>query len=176
MVLEKTVLITGCSSGGLGSALATAFREQGFHVFATARNPAKVGALAGEDGIEVLPLDVTSAESIASCMAQVRKRTDGRLDVLVNNAGSVAFGPLVHAPVAKGKAIYDVNVWGPLAVVQAFTPLLMDAGGVILNISSIAGAVPLAWQGRFPPPPLSTPSLSTVLRQHQCSPMYMLHT
>ncbi|KAL2131933.1 hypothetical protein VTI74DRAFT_4435 [Chaetomium olivicolor] len=150
MGLGKTVLITGCSSGSLGFALAKAFREQGFHVFATARNPAKVGARAEEDGIEVLPLDVTSAESIASCAAQVRNKTGSRLNVLVNNAGSVAFGPLVHASVAEGKALYDVNVWGILAVTQAFTPLLLEAGeGVVLNISSIAGAVPLAWQGLY---------------------------
>lgn len=146
-VFDKTVLVTGCSTGGLGFALAKAFREQGFYVFTTARNPAKVGSLAGEDGIEVLPLDVTSLDSISSCLAHVSKRTDGKLDILVNNAGSVVFGPLIHASITEGKTLYDVNVWGLLALAQAFSPLLLNAKGVILNISSIAGAVPLAWQG-----------------------------
>ncbi len=144
---KKSVLVTGCSTGGLGFALAKAFYDQGFHVLATVRNAHKAGALAAEKGIDVLNLDVTSAESIASCLAQVRSATGGKLDILVNNAGAAIFGPLVHASIEEGKEAYDVNVWGPLAVTQAFAPLLIDSKGVILNISSIAGAVPLAWQG-----------------------------
>ena len=144
---KKTVLVTGCSSGGLGFALAKAFRDQGFHVLATVRNPQKAGALAAEKDIKVLTLDVTSAESIASCLAQVRGAPGGKLEILVNNAGAAIFGPLVHASIEEGKAAYEVNVWGPLAVSQAFAPLLIESKGVILNISSIAGAVPLAWQG-----------------------------
>jgi len=144
---RKTVLITGCSVGGFGFALAKAFQQAGCHVFATARDPTKVGSLASEAYIEILPLDVTSAESIASCVAQVRKKTDGKLDVLVNNAGGAIFGPLVHTSIAESKALYDVNVWGVLAVAQAFAPLLVQAKGVMLNISSMAGAVPMAWQG-----------------------------
>jgi 1-acylglycerone phosphate reductase len=143
----KNVLITGCSTGGLGFALAKAFRDQGFHVLATVRSVEKAGILAAEGDIEVLTLDVTSAESIASCLAQVRSATGDKLDILVNNAGTAVFGPLIHASIEEGKAAYDVNVWAPLAMSQAFAPLLIDSKGVILNISSMAGAVPLAWQG-----------------------------
>lgn len=144
---KKTVLITGCSVGGLGFTLARTLQQSGFHVFATARDLDKTGSLANEPNIEVIPLDVTSAESITSCVSQVHKKTGGTLDILVNNAGIAIFGPLVHASISKGKALYDVNVWGALAVVQAFSHMLVRAKGVILNISSMAGAVPLAWQG-----------------------------
>lgn len=144
---KKNVLVTGCSTGGLGFALALAFRNKGFHVLATVRNADKAGALAAEKDIEVLTLDVTSAESIDSAVRQVQKATGGKLDILVNNAGAAIFGPLIHASIEEGKAAYDVNVWAPLAVTQAFAPLLIASKGVILNISSIAGAVPLAWQG-----------------------------
>lgn len=146
---KKSVLVTGCSTGGLGFALAKAFRDQGFHVLATVRNAHKAGALAAENDIEVLTLDVTSTESIESCLAQVRSATGGKLDILVNNTGAAIFGPLVHASIDEGKAAFDVNVWGPLAVSQAFAPFLTDSKGVILNISSIASAVPLAWQGTW---------------------------
>ncbi|KAF2235381.1 putative short-chain dehydrogenase/reductase [Viridothelium virens] len=146
---EKNVLVTGCSTGGLGCALAKTFRDQGFHVLATVRDTHKAGALAAEEGIEVLILDVASSKSIESCLTQVRNITGSKLDVLVNNAGVVIYGPLIHASIEEGKAAYDVNVWGPLAVTQSFAPLLINSKGVVLNISSIAGAVPLAWQGLY---------------------------
>ena len=144
----KTVLITGCSEGGFGFALAKAFQQAGCQVYATARDPSKVGDLSKEANIDILPLDVTSEASITSCVAEVSKKSDGKLDVLVNNAGGIVFGPLVHTSIAESKALYDVNVWGVLAVAQAFAPLLVRAKGTMLNISSKAGAVPMAWQGK----------------------------
>jgi 1-acylglycerone phosphate reductase len=90
---RRTVLITGCSTNGLGHALAIAFHNAGLRVFATARNPAKMSGLAGL-GIECLQLDVLDQGSIDACVAEVAKRTSptgdgtgGRLDCLVNNAG-----------------------------------------------------------------------------------------
>ncbi|KAL1861648.1 hypothetical protein Daus18300_008764 [Diaporthe australafricana] len=147
----KTVLITGCSEGGLGAALAQAFQEQGYHVFATLRDPAKAGSLAGEHGtnIDILPLDITSKESIDACLETVRKRTGGKLDILVNNAGLGSTMPLLHASIEEAKAIYDINVWGTLSLAQAFSPLLLDSKGVIMNISSIVGAANVAWQGIY---------------------------
>jgi len=144
---KKYALVTGCSAGGLGFALAKAFRDQGFHVLATVRDASKAGPLVEETNIEVLTLDVTSSKSIATCLEQVRRKTGGKLDILVNNAGVAIFGPLIHASIEEGKKAYDVNVWAPLEVAQAFAPLLIESKGVILNVSSIAGAVPLAWQG-----------------------------
>ncbi|KAL7625006.1 NADPH-dependent 1-acyl dihydroxyacetone phosphate reductase [Parahypoxylon ruwenzoriense] len=146
---KKNVLVTGCSAGGLGPALAKAFRDQGFHVFATVRDSSKAGSLVNEADIEVITLDVTSTESVSTCVTRVRKATNGKLDILVNNAGGVVFGPLVHTSITEGQAMYDVNVWGPLRLSQACTPFLVDSRGVILNICSIAGAVPLAWQGLY---------------------------
>lgn len=148
--MKKNVLVTGCSAGGLGFALAKAFRDQNFHVLATVRGENKAEALRDEYDIEVLTLDVTSTESIAQCLEKVRGTTGGKLDILANNAGVAIFGPLIHASIEEGKAAYDVNVWAPLQVAQAFAPLLIESKGVILNISSIAGAVPLAWQGVYP--------------------------
>lgn len=145
----KTVLITGCSEGGLGAALALAFQQQGYHVFATLRNPAKAGSLTGEHGtnIDVLPLDTTSKDSISACLEEVKKKTN-KLDVLVNNAGTGVTMPLLHTPIDQAKAIYEVNVWGTLSLVQAFSPLLFESKeGVIMNVCSVVGAATLAWQG-----------------------------
>lgn len=81
-ISKRTVLITGCSDGGLGAALAIAFREAGLHVYATARNPSKMTQLTSL-GIETLTLDVLSDSSIAACVSKLDK-----LDILVNNAGA----------------------------------------------------------------------------------------
>jgi len=85
--MKKSVLITGCSRGGIGDALAQEFHKKGLKVFATARNLSKVEHLKTM-GLEVLQLDVTSQESIRNAAEEVQKATDGKLDFLVNNAGS----------------------------------------------------------------------------------------
>lgn len=144
---KKTVLITGCSDGSLGAALALAFASHDFHVFATLRNPAKAASLASHPDIEILSLDVTNSSSIQSCATIIGEKTHGRLDVLVNNAGIMFIMPLLDSNIEESKRLYDVNVWGMLAMTQAFAPMLVKSKGVILNIASIAGAVRMAWQG-----------------------------
>lgn len=95
----------------------------------------------------MLPLEVTSKESIESCAQVVRSKTGGTLDVLVNNAGSILMGPLLDVSVEDSRRVFEVNVWGMLATTQQFAPMLVKAKGTILNICSIAGAVRMAWQG-----------------------------
>jgi NAD(P)-dependent dehydrogenase (short-subunit alcohol dehydrogenase family) len=144
----KTVLITGCSRGGIGAALAMSFRAKGFHVFATVRDMAKAGPLVDIEGIEILELELTSEESIGICAKAVEKHTGGVLDVLINNAGVDYCRPLLDTPIDDAKKIYDVNVWALLAMSQAFTPMLIKSKGVICNISSIAGKFTFAWGGK----------------------------
>jgi len=149
-VLKKTVLITGCSTGGIGWAMAKNFHQRGFYVFATARNTSKTAGLAELSDIEILELDVTVPKTIAQCKEIVAKRTGGSLDVLVNNAGVEFNSPLLDTDVAEAKRLYNVNVWGPLAMVQAFVPLLIEAKGVLSNQSSIDGALNMVWAGKSP--------------------------
>jgi 1-acylglycerone phosphate reductase len=72
--------------------------------------------------------------------------------VLVNNAGAEFVCPLLDVDIAESKKLYDVNVWGPLAMVQAFAPLLIEAKGVISNHTSVSCVLPLVWSGAFHPP------------------------
>jgi NADP-dependent 3-hydroxy acid dehydrogenase YdfG len=128
--------------------MAEAFQQAGFHVFATARDPAKISStLKAHTNVEILALDVTSAESIAACVTKVTSKTGGRLDVLVNNAGGGLIKPLLHTSLTEAKALYDVNVWGVLAMAQACAPLLIEAKGAMVNISSIGATNPVPWQG-----------------------------
>ena len=83
---QQTVLITGCSDGCIGSALAKSFQSRGFCVFATARESSKMTSLKNLPSITLLGLDVTSSTSIAAAVEVVKEQTGGTLDYLVNNA------------------------------------------------------------------------------------------
>lgn len=145
---KKSVLITGCNESGLAREFVNAYLKRGYQVLATHRNMLKIGKLGELSNVTVLQLDVASVESIARCVAEVQKITGGTLDVLVNNAGSGGVMPLLDADIAEAKMTYDINVWGLLAVTQAFAPLLIRAQGAICNISSVLGEMVYAWQGK----------------------------
>lgn len=147
MLSKKTVLITGCSDGGLGATMAKEFHTRGYHVFATLRNLSKAGSLANVDGIEILDLDVSSTESIRRAADAVAKRTGGTLDALVNNAAHDYVLPLLDIDLDQAKKLYDINVWSIVATAQAFAPLLIKSKGVICNITSTAALFPFAWAG-----------------------------
>ena len=148
----KTVLITGCSSGGVGAALALAFQQREFHVFATARTPSKIdAALTKLPNVEVLALDVTDAAQISHVVEDVTAKTNAQLDVLINNAGANYTMPVLDASLEDGKKLFDANFWGMIAMCQAFAPLLVRAKGTVVNMSSIAGELNTPWMGRVEP-------------------------
>ncbi|KIV81457.1 hypothetical protein, variant [Exophiala sideris] len=136
---SKTVLITGCSAGGIGHALAVEFQRRGLTVFATARSTSKMSTLEKLPNMTLLPLDVTSPTSIAAAVDRVKAQTGGKLDYLINNSGRNIMGPALDADIEDAKEMFDVNFWGILRMVQAFAPLLIEAQGTIVNIGSIVG-------------------------------------
>lgn len=147
---KPTALITGCSQGGIGDALAREFAHRGHHVFAAVRNLDKAAKYSDLEDIEVVTLDVTSSESINSLVIDLKDRLpEGKLDVLVNNAGIGATCPLVEVDLATVKRLYDVNVLGLLAVTQAFAPLVITAKGKVVNISSVGGILAIPWAGLY---------------------------
>ncbi|KAF2708915.1 short-chain dehydrogenase/reductase [Pleomassaria siparia CBS 279.74] len=141
---RKSVLITGCSANGIGAGLAEVFHEKGYHVFATARTPSKVPpTLSSSANVTVLRLDVVSPESIAAAVESVSKETDGRLDVLINNSGGTLVLPALDIPIEEGKKIFDLNFWAPLAMLQAFAPLLIKSRGCVVNNTSANAVCPM---------------------------------
>jgi NAD(P)-dependent dehydrogenase (short-subunit alcohol dehydrogenase family) len=135
-------LITGCSSG-FGLAIARAVLARGWRAVITARD---VGALAPfaqaqHDRALVLPLDVTDRAQIASVVAQAGDRF-GRIDVLVNNAGYGYHASVEEGDEAEIRALFEVNVFGLMAVTRAVLPMMRaQRFGHVLNISSVAGFV-----------------------------------
>lgn len=144
-----SVLITGCSDHGLGSAIALAFHNRGLHVFATARNPSKLSQLSNLENI-ILTLDVTSTISIAAAVQSVKEK-GGKLKYLVNNSGVGMVMPLLDSDLDASKKLFDVNVWAMLEVTKAFVPFLVESKGTVVNVGSSAGLLPLPWTGRIYP-------------------------
>lgn len=101
-------------------------------------------------GMSTLALDVTEPQSIENCKAEVSSITGGHLDILVNNAGVRYPMPLTDASLSETRAVMEANVIGPLAMVQAFVPLLRRSDdGLIVNISSTADRVPFPFKGVY---------------------------
>ena len=141
---EPVLLVTGTSSGiGLSSAVLAA--KSGYRVVATMRDLGKDGPLraaAAEAGIEIdiRGLDVTSSESIASCIEGVVS-DHGHLDALVNNAGAGYLGTVELAPLDDIRQVMEVNFFGVVAMTKAAMPHLRAAGGRLITVSSVGGAV-----------------------------------
>ncbi|KAJ5620599.1 Short-chain dehydrogenase/reductase SDR [Penicillium lagena] len=140
---NRKVLITGCSDGGLGAALAIAFHEAGLEVYATARDPSKMSEIKSR-GIKALRLDVQSDSSIAKCANEITE-----LDILVNNAGSGYYMPVSDLSIPEAKNQFDLNVWSPLAVTQAFLPLLLKSKGMVVNHTSVASLCAIPFQSAY---------------------------
>ncbi|THH14041.1 hypothetical protein EW146_g6252 [Bondarzewia mesenterica] len=135
-VAQKTVLITGCSEGGL-------------RVFATARNTSTLEASQGLH-IETLQLDVTDTNSILSAKSRVAELTGGKLDILVNNAG-ISY-PYAAADVSldEVKSLFNVNLFAVMEMVQQFLPLLLaSADARIVQLGSLAGVMPVPFGAAY---------------------------
>ncbi|RSL42015.1 hypothetical protein CEP53_012429 [Fusarium sp. AF-6] len=148
MSSQKTALVTGTSKGGIGDYLARELHSRGFRVFATARSPAKVEHLK-EMGLDIMLLEVTDSDSIKKAVERVTEATGGKLDILVNNSGVGYMTSLLDADMTPAKAMFDVNVWAVLELTQAFSPLLIASKGTVVNIGSVAGRLPIPFEGIY---------------------------
>lgn len=169
-----TVVITGCSPGGMGAALAIAFHNAGHHVYATARNPTKLSLLA-DLGIETLTLDVTSPSSITAAVSAVTASLPPakNLDILINNAAGNYTMPLADVTLASARELFDLNVWAQLAVTQALLPLLLRAPSspstrtfppLIVNHTSVGSVAALPFQGVYNASKAAFAMISSTLR------------
>jgi NAD(P)-dependent dehydrogenase (short-subunit alcohol dehydrogenase family) len=144
---NRTVLITGCSSG-IGRATAYAFLDEEWRVYATARNPADIEQL-GEAGCGIGTLDVTDPDDVARVVDRMIEE-DGRIDALVNNAGYGQHGPLEDVDGDLFQRQFDVNVFGPHRLVREVLPHMRERSeGTIVNVSSVAGRLAAPGTGAY---------------------------
>ncbi len=164
--MQKTILITGCSSG-IGAALAREFAKRGHRVYATARRLEALAALQA-DGIELLALDVNDDSSIAAAFDTVRTQV-GHLDLLVNNAGFSQVGAVVDLSRDDLRRQYETNVIAPVAVTSLAMPLLRAAVTVngsasVAIVGSIVGLLTTPFAAAYCSSKAAVHSLTDALR------------
>ncbi len=144
---QELVLITGCGSG-IGQALARAFQRAGHRVCATARRLDTLAPLEAE-GIMVRALDVTDPVGTSDLLDSLAAAGLG-VGTLVNNAGYGAMGPMFDVPQSEWQRQFDVNLFGPIALVRAVMPGMVARGrGLIVNISSVSGVMTTPFAGPY---------------------------
>jgi NAD(P)-dependent dehydrogenase (short-subunit alcohol dehydrogenase family) len=141
----KTALVTGASSG-IGEATAERLAMAGYKVYGTSRR----GPRAGQRSFAMLPLDVTSAESVEAAVEEVM-RLDGRIDLLVNNAGfGVAPAGAEESSIELARSIFDTNFFGIVRMTRAVVPHMRhQGGGRIINIGSVLGFLPMPYMALY---------------------------
>jgi NAD(P)-dependent dehydrogenase (short-subunit alcohol dehydrogenase family) len=141
---NKVALVTGASSG-IGQATADYLAAQGDRVYGTSRSPKADHGRAWT----MLPLDVCDDASVAECVKEV-KRAEGRIDVLVNNAGHAFVGAVEETGLRDMKAQMETNFFGAFRMMHATVPIMrVQNSGRIINVSSIAGRVPWPFLGAY---------------------------
>jgi NAD(P)-dependent dehydrogenase (short-subunit alcohol dehydrogenase family) len=138
---KPIALVTGASSG-IGEATAQRLAMAGYKVYGTSRR----GALPGQPSFAMLPLDVTSDESVEAAVSELI-RLEGRIDLLVNNAGfGVAPAGAEESSIEQAKAIFETNFFGLIRVTRAVVPHMRRQGhGRIINIGSVLGFLPMPY-------------------------------
>ncbi|QSS56203.1 short chain dehydrogenase/reductase [Histoplasma capsulatum var. duboisii H88] len=161
---RKSVLITGCSPGGIGHSLAREFHRNGLRVLATARDKSSLISLE-EQGIETLSLVVDKEESRKACRDEVELLLKGKgLDYLVNNAGLGYTVPVLDVNLQKAREVFETNFISVIAMCQEFAPLIIKAKGTIVQIGSVAGIIPYVFGGVYNASKAALHSLSDSLR------------
>lgn len=137
--MKKVVVMTGGSSG-IGLQTAAALRDAGYRVYEISRRPSEI------PGVQHISGDVTSEESVRSAVAAVME-AEGRIDILINNAGFGISGAVEYTDMDDARRQFDVNFFGMARMCAEVLPHMRKAGqGRILNLSSVAAAIPIPFQ------------------------------
>lgn len=139
------VLITGASSG-IGKSIGIYLTQKGCKVYGTSRNAENHKEF---KSFSLLSLDVSRPETIQAAVDHIIKKS-GRIDVLINNAGIGITGPLEETPLSEIDHCFNTNFKGPISVIQSVLPSMRNSKeGLIINITSIAGAMGLPFRGIY---------------------------
>lgn len=161
----KTVLITGASTG-IGEACALWLQDRGYRVFAGVRKSTDAEALQQKSKGHLTPvlLDVADEASIRKAVQFVLTQSP-KLEGLVNNAGIAVAGPLEFVPLQELRRVLEVNVVGQVAVTHAFLPLLREARGRVVLMSSISGRVAAPLMGPYAASKFALEAIGDALRR-----------
>lgn len=141
---NKVVLITGGSSG-IGKSIGEFLTQKGFIVYGTSRNPYNIS----NHPFQLIALDVNNKETIIKAVDEIIL-SEGRLDILINNAGMGITGAIEEMPTDEMRNVFETNFFGPIEVMKAVLPQMRKQNsGLIINITSIAGYMGLPFRGIY---------------------------
>ncbi|PXW72512.1 short-subunit dehydrogenase [Loktanella sp. PT4BL] len=162
-MIQKSILITGCSSG-IGYDAAYGLRAAGWRVFASCRKQEDCDRLRSE-GFESPRIDYADADSIVTGLAETLEATGGTLDALYNNGAYACPGAVEDLPVGALREIFETNVFGWHELTRLVIPVMRTQGhGRIINCSSVLGFVALRWRGAYVATKYALEGLTDVLR------------
>jgi NAD(P)-dependent dehydrogenase (short-subunit alcohol dehydrogenase family) len=160
---QKTVLITGCSSG-IGRCLALGLHARGYRVFATVKQAKDVAALRAA-GLESLVLDLRSPDSIRAAVEEVLAQTGGRLDALINNGAYGQPGAVEDLTRETLRLQFETNLFGTQELTNRLLPVMRARNeGRIVQISSLLGIVCMGYRGAYNASKFALEALSDTLR------------
>lgn len=160
---QRSVLITGCSSG-IGRHAARGLKARGYRVFATARKQADVDDLIS-DGLESVQLDIANSASIQNAFGIIMQKTDGKLYALFNNAAFGLSGAVEDLPRDALRDFFEVNLFGTHELTRLVIPVMRQQGhGRIIQNSSVLGFVALKYRGAYNASKFALEGLSDTLR------------
>jgi NAD(P)-dependent dehydrogenase (short-subunit alcohol dehydrogenase family) len=161
----KVAVVTGCSTG-IGFATALRLAREGCRVYATVRSEASGAALQAEAAdlpLSLLIVDVDGDESVAAGIGSVIA-AEGRIDVLVNNAGVSGGEAVETTPMSAFQSVMNTNTWGVVRGIQAVLPTMREQrGGCIVNVTSLAGRVACAGMGAYAASKFAAEAISEAL-------------
>ncbi|CAM1368035.1 Short-chain dehydrogenase/reductase [Tenacibaculum soleae] len=141
--MSKVILITGASSG-IGKAIATYLHAKNYTVYGTSRSPDKLNL-----PFNMVTLDVTDAKTIIEAVNTIIEK-EGKIDVLINNAGKGITGPVEDTPTDEMRANFNANFFGVIDVIKTVLPQMRkQKSGVVINVTSIAGYMGLPFRGIY---------------------------
>ena len=161
---REIVVVTGASSG-IGAATARELARRGFHVLAGVRRDTDADALRATN-LEPVTLDITNEAEIASLVKRITDDPERRpLRALVNNAGMAVNAPVETYPLSEWRRLFEVNLFGHVAMTQALLPALVESRGTVVNISSLGGRVAMATYGPYAGTKFALEAVSDALRR-----------
>ena len=162
--LRQIVVVTGASTG-IGAATARELARRGFHVLAGVRRHQDADALRAAN-IEPVMLDITNEAEIAALVQRIAGDPERRpLRALVNNAGIGINAPVEALPLSEWRRLFDINLFGHVAMIQALLPALIESRGTVVNISSVGGKVAMATYGPYAGSKFALEAVSDALRR-----------
>ncbi|MDG1068107.1 MAG: SDR family NAD(P)-dependent oxidoreductase [Sulfitobacter sp.] len=160
---QRTILITGCSSG-IGYAAAYGLRERGWHVYAACRQELDCARLRDE-GFDSPRIDYTDPDSIITALADVLEDTGGTLDAVFNNGAHATPGAVEDVPTEALREIFEANFFGWHTLTRAIIPVMRAQGhGRIVQCSSVLGLVAMPWRGAYTSTKFALEGLTDTLR------------